>query len=259
MTVNKNDLNDLKLAKQLIENPGLAARITNLLGRPIEKGLEALPKEWNEKLATIAQKSLLKAANTAIFTMKDQSYTKSSTLSHKLAVATSGGIGGFFGLAGLAIELPLSTIIMLRSIIEISREQGESINNIDTKLACLEVFALGGASTYDDGTETGYYAIKTLLAKSISESTRYIAEKKIIEDSAPGLLKLITKIAERFSIQISEKIAGQAVPIIGAAGGALINTIFMDHFQDIAKGHFTIRRLERQYTTATIKKLYSEI
>lgn len=30
----------------------------------------------------------------------------------------------------------------------------------------------------------------------------------------------------RFSVQVSEKVAAQAVPAIGAAGGALINTVY---------------------------------
>ena len=32
--------------------------------------------------------------------------------------------------------------------------------------------------------------------------------------------------------------------------------VFMDHFQRIAKGHFTLRRLERTYGSAVIRKHY---
>ena len=39
-----------------------------------------------------------------------------SGLLHKALVTTSGAVGGSFGLAALPIELPISTIIMLRSI-----------------------------------------------------------------------------------------------------------------------------------------------
>ncbi|AUC75519.1 MULTISPECIES: EcsC family protein [unclassified Olleya] len=259
MNITQQDLQELKDAKALLENPGFAAKITNFIGKPFEKGLEILPEDWKDKLVDITQKSLLKAANVAVFTMKDKPSTKSSNITHKIAVAASGGVGGFFGLAGLAIELPISTTIMLRSIADIAREQGEPINAIETKLACLEVFALGGKSKSDDGTETGYYAIKAILAKSISETAKFIAEKGIIEEGAPILLKLIAKISERFSIQISEKMISQSVPIIGAAGGALINTMFMDHFQDMAKGHFIMRKIENKYDATYIKTLYEEL
>jgi hypothetical protein len=43
----------------------------------------------------------------------------------------------------------------------------------ETKLACLEVFALGGPSSSDDGTESGYFAVRTALAKSIADATSH--------------------------------------------------------------------------------------
>jgi hypothetical protein len=70
---------------------------------------------------------------------------------------------------------------------------------------------------------------------------------------------LIVNIAQRFSIQVTEKAAAQAIPAIGAAGGAIINTIFIDHFQDMAKGHFTVRRLEKIYGKDIIKAAYEEL
>jgi hypothetical protein len=49
------------------------------------------------------------------------------------------------------------------------------------------------------------------------------------------------------------------LPLIGAAGGALINTLFIDHFQSVARGHFTVRRLERKYGHEIIKREYESI
>lgn len=70
---------------------------------------------------------------------------------------------------------------------------------------------------------------------------------------------MISQIATRFSIVVSEKTAAQAVPVVGALGGAAINTLFVDHFQDMGRGHFIIRRLERQYGQEKIRRLYEEI
>src|SRR3712207_7386206 len=39
--------------------------------------------------------------------------------------------------------------------------------------------------------------------------------------------------------------SAQAVPVLGAISGAAVNTLFIDHFQSLAQGHFTVRRLER--------------
>lgn len=52
------------------------------------------------------------------------------------------------------------------------------------------------------------------------------------------------------------KAAAQAVPAIGAVGGAAINTLFIDHFQDMAKGHFIVRKLERKYGENAISQQY---
>jgi hypothetical protein len=58
---------------------------------------------------------------------------------------------------------------------------------------------------------------------------------------------------------VSEKIVAQSVPVVGAAGGAVINLLFIDHFQDVARGHFIVRRLERTYGAETVKRAYLEL
>jgi len=55
---------------------------------------------------------------------------------------------------------------------------------------------------------------------------------------------------------VAQKDAASAVPVIGAAGGALINTIFIGHFQNTARGHFIIRSLERKYGRDYVKISY---
>ncbi|MEA3435970.1 MAG: EcsC family protein [Thermodesulfobacteriota bacterium] len=256
MTFQQTDLNDLKKAKTLLENPGIAAKITNFLGIPIEKGFELLPDNWNVKIGEMTQEALAKALHAAVFTMKASHGEEASNIWHKIAVATTGGIGGFFGLPALAVELPISTTIMLRSIADIARSEGETISKIESKIACIEVFALGGPSKSDDASESGYFAIRAALGRSVSKAAEYIAEKGLAEEGAPALVRLIIIIAERFSIQVSEKAAAQAVPAIGAAGGAIINTLFIDHFQDMARGHFIVRRLERKYGKENVEETY---
>lgn len=252
-------IEELQRAKVLLENPGLAAKITNVIGTPIEKGFELLPDGWNSKIGNVTQAALIKSANAAIYTMKDVPGVSSSNTWHKLGVAVSGGVGGFFGLAALTVELPVSTSIMLRSIADVARSEGESITSVETKMACLEVFALGGNSTEDDGTDSGYFAVRSALAKSVAEAAEHLAKKGLAEEAAPALVKLIATIAERFGVQITQKAAAQAVPAIGAAGGALVNTLFMDHFQDMARGHFIVRKLERTYNKQLVREHYAAL
>ena len=85
-----------------------------------------------------------------------------------------------------------------------------------------------------------------------------MAEKGIVQDGAPAVVRFIVQVAARYGIVVSEKTAAQAVPLLGAAGGALVNALFMDHFQEVARGHFIVRRLERSYDPEIVRRAYVE-
>ena len=255
----KEDIESLRYAKDLLEHPGLAAKITALLGAPLEKGFKLLPSRWSESVQEAAQQSVRKALDFVVRTMGDKPSKPSSDFVHKMIVAANGAAAGAIGLPALVVELPLSTTIMLRSIADVARSEGESVKNVATKLACLEVFALGGKSPADNAAETGYFAVRIALARTVSEAANYIVERGVAEEGAPALVRLISAIGSRFGAVVSEKVAAQAVPVIGAAGGALINTVFIDHFQDMARGHFIVRRLERSYGREAVRVAYLRI
>jgi len=259
MPLSSEEREQLVNAKFLLENPSLAAKITDAIGTPIEKGFGRLPAGWRTSIQKATNKALMSALNVAVGTMDNKKSNKSSPKLHKGLVALSGAVGGAFGLPALAIELPVSATIMLRSIADIARSHGEEISKIEARIACLQVFALGGSSASDNPADIGYYIVRASLARSISEAAQYIVEKGIAEEGAPAIVRLITKIAARFSIPVSEKAAAQSVPVIGAFGGALINTMFIDHFQDISEGHFTVRQLERKYGFEVVKKAYEQL
>lgn len=261
MSLSKSELADLKRAKQLLENPGLAAKMTAMLGAPVEKGFALLPKTWNKTVHKASEAALMKALDVAVKSLDSKTGPRFGPTErmHKIAAAASGAAGGAFGLAALAIELPVSTTIMLRSIADIAKSEGENIQHLDTKLACLMVFALGGKSKDDDATESGYFAARAAMAAAVSEASKYLAEKGLSKAGAPALVRLISVLASRFGIVVSEKAAAQAVPILGAAGGALINTVFIGHFQDMARGHFIVRRLEKIHGSEPVREAYDAI
>jgi len=205
MPMSQNELEDLKYAKELLENPGLAARITDALGTAIDKGFELLPAKWSEMVQQTTKESLRKALEFAVITMDDRPRVSSWSFLHKMLAATSGAVGGAFGLPALTVELPVSTIIMLRSIADIARSEGEKIKTLEAKLACLEVFALGGKSHGDDSTETGYFVVRAAFAREVSEAVKYITKKGFAEGSAPAISRFITTIASRFGVNVSEK------------------------------------------------------
>ena len=106
---------------------------------------------------------------------------------------------------------------------------------------------------------SGYFAVRGLLAKSVAEAARFIVDRGVLAEGGPVLVKLIAQITARFGGVVTQKFAAQAVPVIGALGGAAVNYAFIDHFQEIAKAHFTVRRLERRYGKDAVRRVYDEL
>lgn len=259
MTLSAPEIEELRIARKLLENPGLAAKVSDFVGSPIEKGFELLPKKWSAVVNDTTRKSIEKALDLALRTLHHDKPEAPSNWWHKLAVGTAGAAGGAFGLPALAVELPVSTMIILRSIADIARSEGEDLATPDARLQCIQVLALGGRLKNDDAAETGYFATRTAMAKAVSDAAAHLAKKGLSDKGAPAIVRLISQIASRFSIVVSEKAAAQAVPVVGAFGGAVINTLFIDHFQDMAKGHFIVRRLERHHGQEEIRRVYQEL
>lgn len=259
MIIDEQELEDIKYAKSLLEGESFAIKATAMLGKPIEYGLAMLPKRAHQLISDATTKALNISLKVAVTTMSKKPTLASWEKTHKLACAATGATGGFFGLPALAIELPFSTTIMLRTIVDIARSEGEIITSLEAELECISIFALGGPSLDDNTAESGYYAVRAALAETVANATKYIVKEGLKKESAPVVVKLIAEIASRFGIQVSQKAAAQAIPVIGAVSGALINTIFIDHFQDKARGHFIIRRLERKYGKEVIKENYKNV
>lgn len=266
-SLSNEDLIALRRAKHELESPALAMKLASIVGAPLEKLLSRMPAIANEKVNDATQLALRKCLQIALRTLGRQDTgaapllvpDKPSNLLHKFAVATTGAAGGAFGLFALPVELPVTTTLMFRSICDIARSEGEDLSSIDTQLQCLTVLGMGGTSKADDDADYGYFIMRGALAQAVSKATSEIATKGFSAHGSAALLRLLNTIASRFSVQVSEQIAAKSIPAIGAVLGAMVNTVFMDHFQLVAHGHFTVRRLERQYGTELVKAAYQTI
>ena len=256
MLLSPTDQQDLNRAVVILENPGLAAKLTHMVGMPLEKALAMLPENLTDTVQNAARRAMEKALDTAVLTLDAEAQRNPANGLHKTLAGVSGAVGGFFGAPALALELPVTTTVMLRSIADIARSEGEWINTVPGKLACMEVFALGGPDRQNDQMETGYYAVRAALASSIADATQHISKWGMMDPAAPVLVRLIGKLSSRFGVTVSQKLLAQAVPAIGAVGGASINLLFIQHFQTMAEGHFIVRRLERRYGEDVIKAEY---
>jgi hypothetical protein len=255
----REETEDLKRAIACLEGSSFAQRLTDAIGRPVAALSLGLPLPARRVVAYASERALRGALKLALRTIDlRHSARPSANRAHKLAAAASGALGGAFGLAALPVELPLSTTILLRSIAEIARDEGEDLSAPQATLACIEVFGLGGKQ--DEAMfESGYFAVRAALAKSVTDSARFVASQGVGSQSAPVVARFISRIAARFGVVVSEKVAAQAAPVIWAIGGAAVNAVFAEHFQTLARGHFIVRRLEREHGQSLVAFEYQRL
>jgi hypothetical protein len=259
VSLRPDDTLALKQAFLKLEHPSLAARLTSKLGLSIEKFFELLPDSWYSSLHDTMRRTLEKSLDAAILSLGPGTHQRWRRRYHKIFSACTGAAGGLFGLPSVLAELPLTSTIILRSVADIARDEGEDLSRLESRLACMEVFALGGRSQGDEAAETGYYGIRLVLAMHFSMISEQVTAQGIVKWSPPGLVRFIAEVAARFGVVVTQKAAVQMVPLLGAASGALVNLIFLEHFQDIARAHFTMRRLERIYGEALVRSEYQKL
>ena len=249
------DIKALRGAVLALEHPGLAARLSNIAGRPIELMTKALPEGATKAIAAATTKGLNAALAVALRTIRHEPQAGSRLL-HKALASVSGGVGGSFGLAALSPRAP----DLDHHHAEIDRgyrpQRGRRPGGSGNGAVVPAGVRPGRATAKDDASESGYFAVRGLLAKSVTEAARFVAERGVIAEGAPVLVRFVAQLASRFGAVVTQKAAAQALPIIGALGGAAVNYVFIDHFQEMARGHFTVRRLERAYGKEPVRIEY---
>jgi hypothetical protein len=253
------DLTLLAQARHNLENESFAMKVAAKIGVPFEALMRMLPPKAYESIGIAVNKALDQCLHIALLDPGSRPPSPGSKRLHTLATAVTGAAGGFFGLPGLVVELPVTTTVMLHSIAEIARSHGEDLSDPEAALACLQVLALGQPGSASDLAESAYYATRAALTQVTRDAAAYVAQKGVTKEGAPALVAFITRIAARFGLEVSEKAAAQLVPIAGAAGGLALNVMFTQHFQHLAEGHFAIRHLERKYSPTLVHQEYERL
>lgn len=244
-----------------LEHPSFAARLSDVIASPIGEGIKLLPRDWRKRIDRGVEVSMMQAFELALLSLRDNPEARPSaaaTLSHKLAAAGFGAVGGFFGPLSTLAELPFTTTLMMRSIADIAASEGERLRaDPHARLACVQVFALGGRTRDDEDAEVGYYGMRLALGLHFESLVEYVGKGS--GPHIPGIINLVRVIAARFGVVLTDKFAAQMVPIAGAMSGAGLNLIFMQHYQSVARGHFIIRRLERTYGEERVRDAYARL
>ena len=260
MQMSAEDMQVLRAAVERLERQSFAVELANKAGMPVEALMQHLPLKAQDVIGRAVRKTLEQCLHVALTGMRGAGTSPTPRRrAHTMLTAATGAAGGFFGLPGMVVELPVTTTVMLHSIAEIARSEGEDLGRPEGALACLEVLALGSSGGRGESVESGYYATRTALAQATREAATYLTEKGLTKTGTPVVLQFLSKIGARFGIEVSEKAAAQLVPIAGAFGGLTLNVMFTRHFQRLAEGHFTVRRLERKYSVDDVGWAYEQI
>ncbi|MEN8933542.1 EcsC family protein [Planktotalea arctica] len=209
------------IAQRYRKAGGLGIQVLNLVGGQAENLLERLPqgvKDSLEEATTRALQIALKAASRSRAVVPDQ-----STWLNTVAATAMGAAGGAGGLPTALAELPVTTTVLLRAIQGIAGEYGFDTADPLIEAECLQVFAAAGPLADDDGADMGFLSARVTL-------------------TGPAVSSMIARIAPRLSAAMGQKLAAQAVPIIGAVAGAATNYAYTSYYQEMAHVHFGLMR-----------------
>jgi hypothetical protein len=256
----------IREASQYLENPSFLMKLVEILGDPLERGLRVLPEKVQNLAATATDKALKVALRAALFKLDSErpivirslqdalGEIESTKNLSKVTTSLTGVAGGFFGMAGLPVELPITTTLILRSIAQIGASFGVDLNKPENQIDCL--FVLSAGTDYYSARFSFSLLLKEALRLLTTKGTRNLAEA-LMQGSAPILVRLISHIASRFHLVVGQKWMAQSVPIVGAAAGGMINFAFTEHFNAVAKYHFGLKSLEARYGEKTVRDIYA--
>lgn len=226
-----------RLVRRYLDAQGVLMQIVSFAGGQVEGAVARLPQR--------AQMQIDRAVRTALHRAYDAAHATHRARPvgdrlHRTAAAALGVAGGLGGLPTALAELPVTTTAILRSIQEIARAHGEDLSDEAVRLECLRVLGSGGPLAEDDGTDFAFLGARLTL-------------------TGPALNRLIAQIAPRFAAVLGQKLAAQAVPVLGAAAGAATNLAFARYYQDMAHVHFGLRRLTREGVAGARETFRAEV
>ncbi len=228
------------VARQKAAN-GVLMKAVNYVGGQVESGLRALPKGAQSQIDKVARVALEKSFNLAARTRTGPiGRTFGTDRVHRVMGTVTGAVGGVAGIGTALAELPFAITIIFRAVQAVAEEHGEDPQSEETRLECLAVFGSGGPGKEDDGIDTSFIGTRLSLTGS-------------------ALHRLIATVAPRFATMLSQKLASQSVPILGAIAGAGTNYAFVDYYVQMAHVHFGLRALFRTYGEAAVTEEFHRV
>ena len=227
------------IAIRHLEAAGPVMKTIQAAGRVTEAAMGTLvglsPAQIQSVLEAVFQK-LYDAAEyaDAIAVLRD-----APVVANKASAVVSGIAGGFFGFAGMPAELPATTTIIFDAIRKIARQHGFDPAEDEIRRECLAVFAMGGPDDKDDASGAAFIANRLLLR-------------------GETVTVLISRISAEFMTRLTAKLGSQAMPVIGALSGGVINLAFINYYETVADIHFRLLRLAKDHPTLDVNEAYGQ-
>lgn len=214
-----------RLARRYLNAGGVAMELLNAVGGKAEGLLERLPAPVRSRMDRITLAALNRAFSAASRSRGLLS-DRGDWFNRALSTA-SGAAAGLAGIAGATVELPLTVTLLLRAIMDIAAEHGFDPDSDEARREALHIFASAGPLAEDEGADLGLIAARMTI-------------------TGQTLQTLVAKVAPKLSASLAQKLAAQAVPVLGAVAGATINYSFTRYYQEIARVQFGLMRLSQE-------------
>ncbi|MFN3281234.1 MAG: EcsC family protein [Tabrizicola sp.] len=217
-----------ELARRYRRANGPVIRLVNRLGGAFEAQLSALPESVRSQIERVTAQALEASYGVA---------ARTPDLGPRgpiAAVIASGAAGGAGGLPTAVAELPVTVTLFLTAIRAEARAAGLDPNEDWVRAECLQVFSAGSPLKQDDGVNTSFIGSRLALTGSAVQN-------------------LIAAIAPKLAAVLGQKLAAQAIPVLGAVSGATLNAAYLTFYREVARVRFALLKLAQVHGTEAVE------
>ncbi len=213
------------LARRYHRANGPVMALVNRLGGVIEARLEVLPDALRRQIEAATERALLAAHGLAGIGAKGPDFGRNGPMA---AAMLSGAVGGAGGIATSVAELPVTVTVILHAIRKAAAEAGFDPDEPAIRAECVRVFTAGSPLAADDGVNTSFLSARLTV-------------------TGPAIQRVIASVAPKLATALGQKLAAQAVPVLGAVAGAGLNAAYLRYYREMAEIRFALLRLAEQH------------
>jgi EcsC protein family len=221
-----------ELARRFRRANGPVISLMNRFGGQVERQLDALPDRIRHQIEAAVARALNMAHGIAgAAPAGPRLGRRLGRGAAPIAAAVTGAFGGMGGIVTAIPELPVTVTLILHAIRGAAAAEGFDPDDPAIRAECLGIFAAGSPLGRDDGVNTGFVGARLAMSGSAVQG-------------------IIAAVAPRLAAALGQKLAAQAVPVIGALAGAALNAAYLSYYRELAQIRFALLRLAQEHGAA---------